>query len=131
MKRQVIPACVLLILGLTIAIGSQGALGPCIHEDGSVGACHWAGRAMLGVGGLMSALSALALALRRERPGLYLSVALASVTGMLIPGTLIALCKSDTMHCRMVMQPAMWVLCVLALAASVIGWALSRGRASK
>ena len=131
MKKQSIPALILIILALIIAIGSQSFIGPCVHEDGSFGACHWAGRAMLGVGALMAAMALLATLLEGARPGLYLASALASVLGLLTPGTLIDLCKMDAMRCRMVMKPAMLVLCVLALAVSLAGCLLSRGRADR
>ena len=121
MKKQIIPAIIILIIALAIAIGSQSFLGPCVQEDGSFGACHWAGRAMLGEGCLMAALAALALALKRERTGLYLASGLTAALGLLTPGILIGLCKMDTMRCRMVMKPAMLVLCLLALAASAAG----------
>ena len=57
MKKAIIPATIILILALVIAIGSQSFLGACVHEDGSFGACHWAGRAMLGMGALMAAMA--------------------------------------------------------------------------
>ena len=57
MKRQIIPGCVILVLALIIAIGSFSFLGPCVHEDGTVGACHWASRALLGLGCLLAVLA--------------------------------------------------------------------------
>jgi hypothetical protein len=50
MKKQSIPAVILLILSLVIAIGSQTFLSPCVHDDGAFGSCHWAGQALLGLG---------------------------------------------------------------------------------
>lgn len=127
MKKTSLPACVVLVLALVTAIGSQSFLGPCVHEDGSLGACHWAGRALLGVGGLLTALSLLALALR-EKAGLYLAMALAAILGLLIPGTLIQLCGMATMRCRMVMKPAMTILCALMLITSILGFLMARGK---
>ena len=121
MKKTVIPGCVLLILSLIIAIGSMTFLGPCVHEDGSTGACHWAGRALLGLGCLLGVLSAAALASRRGRFGTYLSSIAVCVLGVLTPGTLISLCRMDSMHCRAVMQPAMIILFAAAGLAATAG----------
>ncbi|MBR2698093.1 MAG: DUF4418 family protein [Clostridia bacterium] len=126
MKKTIIPALIVLILSLLAALGSQTFLGACVHEDGSFGACHWACRAILGEGGLLAVLSLLALALKRERAGLYLAMLPASVLGLLTPGTLIALCKMPTMRCRMLTQPAMLILFGAMLVAALVGWLLSR-----
>ena len=126
MTKKSIPALIVLLLSLLIAVGSQTFLGACVHGDGSFGACHWACRAVLGEGGLLAVLSLMALALKRERAGLYLAMLPASLLGLLTPGTLIALCKAPTMRCRMVTQPAMMILFGAALLASLVGWLLSR-----
>ena len=124
MKKTSVPAMIVLILALIAAIGSQSFLGPCVHEDGSFGACHWAGRALLGVGGLLAALALLALLLPRCREGLCLAMALTSALGLLVPGPLVSLCGMSTMRCQALMRPAMSVLFALALAASALGWLL-------
>lgn len=129
MKKNRIPAVVILVLSLLLAIGSQTFLGACVHDDGSFGACHWACRALLGEGILLAVLALATLALKRERHGLYLAMMPASLLGMLTPGTLIAICKAPTMRCRMVTRPAMMILFALALAAALIGWLLSRREA--
>ena len=128
MKKTPIPAIIILLLALIMAIGSQSFLGPCVHEDGSFGACHWAGRMLLGVGGLLAVLAVLALILPKERRGLYLAMAPASLLGLLTPGTLIALCGMATMRCRMVMRPAMMIISGLALVLALAGWLIERGR---
>ena len=129
MTKKSIPALIVLLLSILIAVGSQTFLGACVHDDGSFGACHWACRALLGEGILLAVLALLTLALKRERPGLYLAMLPASLLGMLTPGTLIAICKAPTMRCRMVTRPAMMVLFALALVAALIGWLLSRREA--
>ena len=126
MKKTMYPAVAILILSLLAAVGSQTFLGACVHEDGSFGACHWACRAILGEGALLAALSLLALAMKRERAGLYLAMLPASLLGLLTPGPLIALCMAPTMRCRMLTQPAMMILFALMMLASPIGWLLSR-----
>ena len=126
MKKTMYPAVAILILSVLAAVGSQTFLGACVHDDGSFGACHWACRAMLGEGALLAVLALLALALRRERTGLYLAMIPASLLGLLTPGTLIALCKMPTMRCRMLTQPAMMILFGIMLLTSLVGWLLSR-----
>ncbi len=121
MKKQIIPGCAMLVLALVIAIGSVTFLGPCVHEDGSVGACWWAGRALLGLGCLLAVLAVFALLSRRARFGTYLSGIAVCVLGILTPGILISLCRMSSMHCRAVMQPAMIILFAVAGLAALAG----------
>ena len=111
----------MLILSLVVAVGSFTFLGPCVHEDGSVGACHWAARALLGLGCLLAVLSVQALLSRRARFGAYLSGIAVSMLGILTPGTLISLCRMSSMRCRAVMQPAMVILFAAAGLGSLAG----------
>lgn len=122
MRRKIIPGCVMLVLSLIIAIGSVTFLGPCIHDDGTVGVCYWAGRALLGLGCLLIVLSVLALLSGRARPGIYLSGTAVSAVGILTPGTLIGLCRMSSMHCRAVMQPAMIILFAATALTSLTGF---------
>ena len=125
MKKQLIPAIVLIILSIIVIIGSQSFLSPCVHEDGSFGACHWAGQALLGLGCALGVIGALALCVSRARFGAYLSAMPLSVLGILPPGTLIDLCHMSPMRCRMLMQPAMIILFSAALLCSLIGAVMS------
>lgn len=133
MKKTIFPALALLILGLVVAIGSQTFLGACVHEDGSFGACHWASRAILGVGGLLAVLALLALITQDagKRAGLYLAAIPTAILGILTPGTLIDLCMMDSMRCRALMKPAMTILFALALVAALVGWLLARSEAGE
>ena len=108
MKKQILPACVMLVLSLVITVGSLTFLGPCVHEDGTAGACTWAARALLALGCVLAVISAAAFVSRRARFGAYLSGA--AVCAVLTPGTFISLCRMDTMRCRAVMRPAMILL---------------------
>ena len=126
MNKKTIPALIVLILSILIAVGSQTFLGACVHGDGSFGACHWAARAMLALGGTQAVMAMLALVFPKQKQGLYLGMLPVSVAGLLTPGTLIALCKMPTMRCRMLTQPAMMILFALMLLASPVGWLLSR-----
>lgn len=110
--KQRIPAAVIFVLALAAAVGSVSFLGPCVHEDSTFGACHWAGQALLGVEALIAVMAGIAFAVRDPgmRRGLFLAVLLAAVLGILIPGTLISLCSMATMRCRALMRPAMTIL---------------------
>ena len=128
MKKETIPAVILLVLSGVIALGSQTFLSPCVHEDGSFGACRWAGQALLGLGCVLSALAVFALVSRRARFGAWLSALPVCAMGILTPGTLIDLCHMSTMRCRMLMQPAMILLFSAALLCALTGLLLSAGK---
>lgn len=121
MKKTIIPGCVALALSLAAAIGSFTFLAPCVHDDGTVGACWWAGRALLGLGCLLAVLSVFTLLSARARFGTYLSAIAVCAAGILTPGTLISLCRMDSMRCRAVMQPAMVILFAAAGLAALLG----------
>ena len=125
MKKSVIPAVILLLISVAVIFGSQSFLSPCVHEDGTFGACHWAGQSLLGLGCVTGILAALALRSRRARPGIYLSVLPVCVLAILTPGTLIDLCRMSAMRCRMVMQPAMIILFSAALLCALAGVIIS------
>ena len=121
MKKQIVPAIVILILSIVIIIGSQTFLSPCVHEDGSFGPCHGAGQMLLGLGCAVGALAVLSLCVERARFGAYLSILPVCALGILTPGTLLELCRMSTMRCRMVMQPAMIILFSAALLCALTG----------
>lgn len=128
MNKKTIPALIVLILSILIAVGSQTFLGACVHGDGSFGACHWAARAMLALGGTQAVMAMQALVFPKQKQGLYLGMLPVSVAGLLTPGTLIDICKVNTMRCRMVMRPAMLVLFALTLVIAMVGCLTARGR---
>ena len=126
MSKRTIPAIIVLILSLLLAIGSQTFMGACVHDDGSLGACHWAARALSGIGGLLAMLAILALLVKKERAGLYLAMVPTALLGVFTPGTLINLCGMATMRCRALMKPAAMILLAFTLAAALTGWLMSR-----
>ena len=128
MKKQIIPAILLLIIAAVIAVGSQTFLSPCVHDDGSFGACHWAGQALLGLGCVLFVQGILALCIRSTRAGAYLSALPVCAMGILTPGTLIDLCHMSTMRCRAVMQPAMIILFAAAFLIALAGVLLNAGK---
>lgn len=114
---------ILLVLAMIIAVGSVTVLGPCVHEDGSEAPCTGTGRAILADGILLTVLSVFLLFIKapKMRLILFMITAVAALAGILMPGTLLPVCKMDTMHCRMVMQPAIIILFALALLTSACG----------
>jgi len=128
MNKRSIPALIVLILSLVIAIGSQTFLGACVHEDGGFGACHWASRGVMALGAVQAVIALLALAFPVQKQSLYLAMLPVSVAGLLTPGTLIDICKMNTMRCRMLMRPAMLVLFALTLVIALAGYLMARGR---
>lgn len=125
MKKAQIPGIIILILSLLLIIGSSSFLGPCVHEDGSFGSCHWAGRSLLGLGCVTGMLAALLLCFPRLRTGIYVSMLPVCILGILTPGTLIRLCAMPAMRCRMIMQPAAILLFSAALLCAAAGAFLS------
>ena len=128
MKRFSVCALLVFVLSLVIAVSSISFLGPCIHEDGSFGACHWAGQALFGIGLLLAAESLFAMLCgeSRTRQGVFVSILLTAILGCLIPGTLIELCHMATMRCRALMQPAMVILCALSAVSAFVGFFAER-----
>ena len=114
---------ILLVLAVIIAVGSVTVLGPCVHEDGSEAPCTGTGRAILADGILLAVLSVFLFFIKapKTRLILFMITAVAALAGILMPGTLLPVCKMDTMHCRMVMQPAIIILFALALLTSACG----------
>ncbi len=131
MKRISLFAALVLLLAALIAVGSVSFLGPCVHEDGSLGTCHWAGQALFGVGLLLAGESLFALLAKdsRVRQGCFVPMLMTAVLGFFIPGTLIGLCRMAAMRCVALMQPAMRILCALAALLSLLGFFAERRRA--
>ena len=132
-RKTIIPAALILFFSVLAAVGVKTFLGPCVHEDGTFGACHWAGQALLGISLLMSAQSIAVLAAHKNSQlsrGLFLAMALTSVLGMLIPGPVISLCGMATMRCRSLMRPAMTILLGLAGLIALTAFFLTMGSSS-
>ena len=123
-------AAAVLVIALLSAAGVSTVLGPCVHEDGSFGACHWAGRALFGISLLLSAQSICALffSFRNQAvaKGLFLAMALTGAVALFIPGPLISLCTMASMRCRALMRPAMCILSALAAGLSLAGFLLAK-----
>ena len=129
MKKNLF-AILLMIFAAVIAVGSVTVLGPCVHEDGSKGPCADAGRALL-IDGCVTAILAILITMvnkRGIRMTLFAAALCAAVTGILLPGVIMPLCKMDTMHCRAVMQPSMIILSGAAAVSALLGIITERSR---
>ena len=131
--KNLIPACLVLILSVLLAAGSQTFMAPCVHEDGGIGVCHGAGQMLFGMGILLAALALFALLAREDssRGALYLAMLPAALVGFLTPGTLIPLCKMSSMRCRAITRPAGMLLCALMFLAALTGLLLNGRKAKK
>ena len=132
MKKN-IAAILLLAVAAVIAAGSVTVIGPCVHADGSAAACTDTGRAVLICGCVLAALAAALLFVRSPgvRTAIFLVSLCASVVCILLPGTLMPLCRMDTMHCRAVMQPSVMILSGIAAAVSLTGAVTERRKVRK
>ena len=132
MKKNIL-ALLLLIIAAVIAIGSVTVFGPCVHADGSAAACTKTGRAVMIDGCVMAAIAVLILLIRKPgiRFALFIAALAAAIAGILLPGTLMPLCKMETMHCRAVMQPAVMILSSITAVVSLAGIVTERSRSRK
>ena len=124
MKKKSISVlnCLPLLLAVLLAVGVKTFFGPCVHEDGSFGVCHWAGQVLLGLGVVMSVQALCAVLIQKPgvRAGIYLSMLFSAALSIFTPGTLIILCSMPSMRCRALMQPASIILSCLILLFSLI-----------
>lgn len=112
-KASPLAGIVLTALSLLLVAGVLTFAAPCgISDDGTFGSCHWAARAVLGVGVVLIVLSVVRVFERDEgeRRGLSLAAALLGVLVACMPGVLVELCATQTMRCHAVMRP--FVVCV-------------------
>ena len=131
--KKYLSAVLLLVFAAVIAVGSVTVLGPCVHADGSEAPCSRAGRGILIAGCVLAVLALLILIFRAPAARIilfFLSLCV-SAAGILLPGTILPLCRMDTMHCRAVMQPAMIILFAAALIVSVVGIITERSRSRR
>lgn len=102
-----------LLASAVLTIGSQTFFAACPVGEKAM-ACHWAERAILGVGLALTFISLLQFVISNPKisKGLNLAVLpLAILTG-LIPGVLIRLCGMLDMRCHTVFKPAVLIFSV-------------------
>ncbi len=108
-KRTFVTDIILLGLSVLLTIGSFTFMAPCApHEDGSFMACHWAGRAITGLGFVLIAMSIIHIITGNNsvKTGISAGLIPVSVLCALIPGVFINICKMNNMRCVSVMRPA-------------------------
>ena len=115
-RRSIIFGLTVGILGLVMAIGVQTFARPCSHPDGSAAMCAPVKTWLTVEGGLIAVLAGISMI----RPNLITQglAAAGGLTVMLTPGTLVSICKYDTMACQQVTRPVALVLGILILVAS-------------
>jgi hypothetical protein len=84
--------------------------------------CHWTGRAEIGAGFLIVLLGASLLGCpsARVRLGLTMALCLSGILSLLFPSTLIGGCMMETMACRKVSFPALYLCSVLVIAGAAM-----------
>lgn len=123
-----------LIVAALLTIGVLTFAGPCVHEDGSLAACHGAANAVLyaGVAGCIAALASLLAGNPKVSGACALVVACCGVFAVAAPGTLFSMCMMQTMRCWTVMRPFALVCGVVLLSCAVVAavrsFVSSRGR---
>ena len=129
-RKFTILAGIVLVIALLSAVGVKTIFTPCVHEDGSFGACHWAGQALFAMNLLLAAQSLCTLLFTFRNlaaaKGLFLAMTLTAVAMLFIPGPVISLCMMASMRCRALMRPAMSILAAAAAAVSLAGYFLTK-----
>ena len=125
MKRK-LAGGIIVCLSLLLAVGSATFFGPCVHEDGSFGSCHWAGRMITAEAVLLAVLGLLMILFsgREVQTGLSAAAVLLALMTFLTPEKLIGLCMMSTMRCQMLLKPACRILSsgILIIAAVQTVW---------
>lgn len=110
-------------LSILLFVGVGTFFAPCgVHEDGSFGACHWAGQAVMAAGIVLLAMSIIHIIAKTGKSKAYVSICIAALSIMtaIIPGVFINLCKMPTMRCLSVMQPAVLIIAFVIAGVAVV-----------
>ena len=118
-------------LSLALAAGVATVFHACVHEDGSIGVCHWAQQAVMGIGVALSLLAGARLFFSaRAKMGADAAFIVFAALAAATPGGLIRLCGMATMRCRTLTQPATLVLAVLIAVTAAVDLILQHRRAA-
>lgn len=110
-----------LVLTCLLVVGIKTFAAPCgVHDDGSIGTCHWAAQAVFGLGivGIIVATVRIFERDEGERRGLSFALACLGVLAVCMPGILIDLCATSTMRCHTAMHP---FVIVVGVAIALVG----------
>ena len=132
-NRFSVLACMRAALALLLAIGMRTFLQPCVHADGAVGTCHWAGMVLAGLGVVLAVQAVLGMVCpsAQAREGIALATVPVALLTALIPGTWIPLCMLQTMRCNTIMKPAAILIAAVIGVLSVADAALWHRRAKQ
>ncbi|MDR3114112.1 MAG: DUF4418 family protein [Treponema sp.] len=123
MKNRIISGLAAITLGLFIALGPQVFFKLCPPKaDGSWMRCHWTGQAEIGAGFLVALLGGAVLLCPSTgvRLGLSIALGLSGILTLLFPGPLIGGCMMETMPCRKVAFPGIYLCGVLTIAGAAM-----------
>ncbi len=84
--------------------------------------CHWTARAELGIGFVIAILGVLLIVLQSAqiRIGIHISLTLNGILALLIPNTLIGVCKHPHSQCHSLTLPALTILSIVVILAAII-----------
>ena len=122
MKSRIIPL-IIAIVGALLAIGVSTFAGPCMHDDGTTGACAAASQAVLVAGIVACAVGLLGVLFARNiQANITLSIigVIAGIVAIASPGGLFAMCMMQTMRCWTIMRPFALVLGAVIAIVSVV-----------
>lgn len=123
MKNKLFASVPEIILGILIAISPLTFAKPCqsggMHKMSMMMqpmACHYTGRAALGIGIVIAVLGLISLLVKESvRIGLNIAVIINALLVMAVPTCLIGVCKNPMMPCNSVTRPTLILLAVLAV----------------
>lgn len=122
------------LLSALLVVGVLTFAGPCVHDDGTQGACFAASQAIFAAAivALATSVAAVFLKSMRVRGVLSLVAAGAGVLAAASPGTLFPLCMVQTMRCWTVMRPfALVVGIIIAICGVVAAARAFSGKANR
>ncbi|MDR1030253.1 MAG: DUF4418 family protein [Treponema sp.] len=119
MKNRIISGSTAIILGMLISLGPQVLFKLCPPKaEGGWMQCHWTGQAEIGAGLLVVLLGGalLVFASIKVRLGLSIALCLSGILVLLFPSVLIGGCMMETMSCRKVAFPGIYLCGILTSA---------------
>ena len=79
-RGNLITGFVMAGLSILLFVGVGTFFAPCgVHEDGSFGACHWAGQAVMAAGIVLLAMSIIHIIAKTGKSKAYVSICIAEV----------------------------------------------------
>ena len=124
----------LLVLSILLVIGVMTFAAPCVHDDGTLAACHGASQAILiaGVIACILSLAAIFVPNRKASGAAALVAACCGAFAAAAPGTLFGMCMMQTMRCWAVMRPFALacgaLVCIVGIVAAVRSFRQGEGR---